>query len=406
MNISTPTILDEVAKTSIDILLQEPFYAHFFMGLNRQVNNHITQTMGIGQSGVGLSLYVNADYWQNTIPDKLWRYGLLKHEILHLVFRHIIRSGEFGNKKIYYIGCDLVVNQYIDPRMLPPSSIFLHTFPDLKLKYEQTVDYYYQELMKLYNESCCGAGETCTSESGSRLLSVMSEGEALKSHETWKEIAQASHNERMLLQAEIEDLIKIAAKRTGPRQIGNMPSAIRTALEVIVHTKPSINWKQSLRIFSASSSRTYIKNTLSQPSKRYGTTPGIKIRKRNRLLVAIDTSGSIGTNELGIFFNELYYLWKQGAEIRVVECDCAIANEYEYKGKVPQFVKGGGGTDFDPVMEYANRMGILDGIIYFTDGIAEIPKQKSKAPVFWLIAPEGAAKDELELPGRVVKMIV
>lgn len=63
MNISTPAILDEVAKTSIDILLQEPFYAHFFMGLNRQVNSQIIETMGIGKSGAGLSLYINADYW-------------------------------------------------------------------------------------------------------------------------------------------------------------------------------------------------------------------------------------------------------------------------------------------------------------------------------------------------------
>ena len=47
-------------------------------------------------------------------------------------------------------------------------------------------------------------------------------------------------------------------------------------------------------------------------SKRYGTRPGIKIKRYQRLAVAVDTSGSIKENDFVIFFNEIHSMWKQG----------------------------------------------------------------------------------------------
>ena len=59
-------------------------------------------------------------------------------------------------------------------------------------------------------------------------------------------------------------------------------------------------------------------------SKRYGTRPGIKIKRYQRLAVAVDTSGSIKENDFVIFFNEIHSMWKQGAEIVVLECDAEV----------------------------------------------------------------------------------
>ena len=66
-------------------------------------------------------------------------------------------------------------------------------------------------------------------------------------------------------------------------------------------------------------------------------------------------------------------------------------------------MKGGGGTDFDPVFTYIkkNRFKRFDGCIYLTDGYASEPKVVPPCKVFWLLTPEGSA-DALKF-GRVVK---
>ncbi|MEO1652508.1 MAG: VWA-like domain-containing protein [Bacteroidota bacterium] len=168
---------------------------------------------------------------------------------------------------------------------------------------------------------------------------------------------------------------------------------------------PSVNWRRVLRIFSNSSSRTRIRNTLKRPSKRYGSNPGIKVRKKQKLLVAIDSSGSIKTEELQDFFNEVYHIWQQGAEIQIVECDVKIHQSYTYKGQNPSLVLGGGGTSFEAPIEYANLHFRPDALIYLTDGYGPKPGILSNCPILWLISREGAKLEYLQaFQGRKLKM--
>ncbi len=161
-----------------------------------------------------------------------------------------------------------------------------------------------------------------------------------------------------------------------------------------------------LRIFTASSSRTRLRNTIRRPSKRYGTTPGIKIQAKQKILVAVDTSGSVNQNELKEFFGELYYIWKQGAEIYVVECDTIIHNHYLYKGTPPEVVSGRGGTNFDAPIVFANEEYMPDAIVYFTDGYAPAPTVVSRRPILWMVTHQGIDYESWDfLPGRKVKMV-
>ena len=159
-----------------------------------------------------------------------------------------------------------------------------------------------------------------------------------------------------------------------------------------------------LKLFSESSKKTFIKTTLKRPSKRYGTTPGIKIKRKQKLLIAVDTSGSIAVNELALFFGEINHIWRQSSEIMIVECDAAIQKKYDYKGTLPATIKGGGGTCFDPPINYGNTTYHPDAIIYFTDGYADEPKIKSRCPILWMITSDGITSKNWEfLPGRKIK---
>ena len=165
-----------------------------------------------------------------------------------------------------------------------------------------------------------------------------------------------------------------AAARTPLNSNGSLPRALLTELDLIRESmKPKVDWKRMLKIFSSSSGRTVIYHTMKRISKRYGTRPGIRIKKLQRICMAIDTSGSVSERELSLVFSEIRHVWKAGAEIVVVECDAAVQQSYRYSGKVPKAPKGGGGTDFNPVFEWTKTQPKFDAVIYLTDGQAPKP---------------------------------
>ncbi|MCC6410680.1 MAG: hypothetical protein IT270_03420, partial [Saprospiraceae bacterium] len=88
---SAPRILDELSQTGIELLLREPFYAHLFSGINKSVvgKGHPVETLAVGLGANTLTLYVNAEFWDKILTTPAHRYGVLKHELLHLIFRHL-----------------------------------------------------------------------------------------------------------------------------------------------------------------------------------------------------------------------------------------------------------------------------------------------------------------------------
>ena len=242
-----------------------------------------------------------------------------------------------------------------------------------------------------------------------KLLELMNQEnhKQLNQHNLWDDIQKLSSAERKILDAAINESIMQSVARMKDRRYGNLPAGLQQYLDLLAESlKPNVNWRRILRIFAASSSRTQIKNTIRRPSKRYGTTPGIKIQRKQKILIAVDSSGSVDNEELKEFFGEIYHIWKQGAEIYVVECDTAIHNNYFYKGKAPEVISGRGGTDFNAPLSYANDIYNPDAVIYFTDGHAMIPNVKCRKPVLWLITSAGISEDSWDfLPGRKVKMI-
>jgi len=198
------------------------------------------------------------------------------------------------------------------------------------------------------------------------------------------------------------------ARTNGGKKAGLLPLGVEQWIhQILDRKKASLNWRRVLRLFASTSCRTYIKSTIKRASKRYGSVPGIKVKRKQKMLVAIDTSGSVSNEDLKRFFQEVHHIWKQGVEVMVVECDVEIHNKYLYKGRAPDKINGRGGTAFNAPIEFANTEYHPDAIVYFTDGYAPPPKAKSRKPILWLISQEGIhPKDQAWqlLPGRIAKM--
>ena len=422
-------ILKEVTSVTIELLLQEPFFGHFLTGLIKEVNPQVP-TLGVRLAGPdAVQLSINPEFWDNELKGAGYRYGVIKHEILHIALRHILMVDKFSHKQIFNIAADIVVNQYVDHNQLPKGAILLEQFRDFSMAPGQDVGYYYKRLLREHRKGDEGGqGEGQGNSSGPSLEELLGRGkpggsgsqrlkellsgedEWLQRHDEWhRQMAALSAAERSNLEQTLDSIIHTVSERVGEREVGKLPGELKSYLKTIEgRHKPSLDWRRALRLFASSSNRTFLKNTIRRPSKRYGTTPGIKIRHKQRLLVAVDTSGSVSDPEVQRFFSEIYQIWRHGAEVMVVECDTAIKRQYPYRGHSPDFVMGRGGTDFNAPLEFAKKHFHPDGIVYFTDGYAPTPRVESRYPVMWLITPNGLPEHTGiwdQLPGRKVKML-
>lgn len=428
-------ILDEVAKTSIQLMLKETFYGHFFTSILKDVSEKTGSIATTISNKQLIKLIVNPNYWDNDLKidgneqgTKNLRYGAIKHQILHIVFKHALRFQEFGNKKLFGIASDLAVNQYVQSDQLTEDAIRMEDFPDFKLTRGQSIDYYYKHLsdqLDSMQDSSGGSGGSDDSdqqegdsnsssadgfnESQRKLKDLMEseDNEQLEQHKFWNDFEKLSSAEQKMIEAAVNESIVNSVSRIKSRDYGKLPGGLQQYINLLMDAlKPNINWRRILRIFTASSSRTRLKNTIRRPSKRYGTTPGIKIQSKQKILIAIDTSGSVNNEELREFFGEIYYIWKQGAEIYIVECDTHIHNQYNYNGRPPEVISGRGGTDFNAPIQFANDIFQPDALIYFTDGFAAAPSVYCRKPILWMITSQGIEDAKWDfLPGRKVKMI-
>ncbi|MDB4671330.1 VWA-like domain-containing protein [Pirellulaceae bacterium] len=411
-------IYQAISRTVIGLLIDEPFFAHLLGSIPREISDR-TQTVGLELNSFGPRLLINEQYYLKTLRSESQRRAVIKHEALHVAFSHFCRGAGTQIKDLLDIASDLVVNQFVRASSLPNDAVTLATFPQLKLKPNDTLENYYTALSKHYTPDMSQSGESSNRRGAGGTSAGDAEGsdkgrkgtggkkgkrKSEATEETLrKTLQQSRHGDHQYWGTAdkatayaVEDLLIRARQRTPIKDWGTIPGPIGDLINMILEQrKPQVDWKRQLRLFGASSRRTRVVHTIRRVSKRYGTRPGIKIKRFQKLLVAIDTSGSIDTDALELFFSEVRGMWRNGAEVMVVECDCDVQRIYSYRGNTPDVISGGGGTDFDPVFQYAksNRNLQFDGIIYLTDGYAETPTVRPTCRVLWVITPDGTKEN-------------
>ena len=120
------------------------------------------------------------------------------------------------------------------------------------------------------------------------------------------------------------------------------------------------------------------------------------------MAVAVDTSGSISDQQLKLFFNEINWIYRNGAVVTVYEADADVCAVYKYKGKFNGEVHGRGGTDLEPVLKAVE--GKFDALIYFTDFYAPQITHRYRIPILWVLTTE-LSRDEFPYKwGRHIKI--
>ena len=385
-------VYDEVVKHSKKLMFDEPFYGLMLIGLNKELSTQI-ETACVSRDTINTKLMVNPEFWATL--DEQTKTGVLKHELLHIAFFHLLNLDSFPDRNLHNVAADLEINQYIQDAYKGEKweglEIHKAPFAELNLEPKQGTKYYYSKLQEEIQNN--PEGELAQFIEGMDPM-----------HELWKQFDGLSEAEKKLVAKQIDHQLKEIANQIEKNR-GTIPGELKDyVLSLFETVEATLDWKAYLRRFNGMSQKILTKKTRRKPSRRYPSNPALKVKPKKRTLVAIDTSGSVNNDELLEFFNEIYHMFKTGTEITVVECDAKIQREYEYKGKLEEIkVSGRGGTDFEPVMVYLKEhQNKFQNLIYFTDGECGVPETKPMKPILWVHS--SCSKINEELPGAKIKI--
>jgi predicted metal-dependent peptidase len=221
------------------------------------------------------------------------------------------------------------------------------------------------------------------------------EGDGFDEHD-WEGAEGLSDEEKKELAREIDQAIRqglIAHQKNMGKGAGGLDRELEDLLA------PKIDWREVLREFVKATCSNKDTSSWRRVNRRFLSTgtymPSMIGEKVGHLVVAIDTSGSIGGPELAEFLSEV----KSIAEEVSPECvdllywDGDVAGHEKYEGsEVSNIVsstkpRGGGGTDPSCVSKYLRDENIKpECVIVLTDGYVPNWGDEWTAPTMWVIS--------------------
>lgn len=361
----------------------DQFYARlFFMVSRQQTKKELCPTMGVTIEDSKLKLYYNKEYLDSISTRAAME--ILKHEALHFVNKHIIRSEGMKNQdmmqaKMENIAMDCAINQFLDKDIIDEiGGITLENFGQMvnntnlleKMPYEYYLDALQKEKERREKDDQQNGGDSLGE------FEQQLSDKQMDDHSNFKPMDA-------LDQAMLEDKIRKAAEETRANGAGNLPSEIEELLKLM--GKAKVNWKREMRIFVGDKIRSDRRSTRSKRNRRYGITfAGHKKDYKAKILVAIDTSGSMSNTDIETCLNEVYGIYQTtpNLQLDIVECDAQIQEVFTYTGEKDFKISGRGGTDFQPALDHAKKHK-YDGLVFLTDGGYWEKPKNTGVPVIW-----------------------
>jgi predicted metal-dependent peptidase len=215
-------------------------------------------------------------------------------------------------------------------------------------------------------------------------------GEPFDTHE-WEDAQELSTEEQEELARDIDDVI-----RQGDIVAGKMGSGGNRTLEEFL--QPQVNWREVMREFITDTCAGGDFSTYNKPTRRYLhldiIMPSGVSERVEELVLAIDTSGSIGQRELTTFLSEVKGICDtvKPSKVRVLYWDTQVCRDEVYEidelDVLPRSTKpsGGGGTMVECVPQYMAEHGIKpQATIILTDGYLGGSWGQWNCPTLWVI---------------------
>lgn len=350
-------------------MIKRPFYGIFLSALHKSWSDKIETACIVFNKNQTMSLLINESFWLSLNEDQ--RIALLEHEVLHVCHYHNVLYKDYSDRRLFNIAADMEINQYVQNIEVLQDYVNVYKYRDKD-------------------------GHPFPINAGTRkYYELLKELDSTKNQDFkhYWELSEDADNLTDELKRTIIESNIIQSADTLEKTIGNIPGHIEDMLEIIRNRKQSFDWKVYLRNFANNRFSTKVKVTRRRESKRYDGGPAIKKKRKSKVLVAIDTSGSVSQDELNIFLTEIDHIAKNNVEIELMQFDCIIQDKRMYNKSDAIKIHGRGGTDFQKVVDYYEENNKeYNSLIIFTDGFAGKPTSKfNSQKILFVITPNGTS---------------
>lgn len=349
----------------------------------------------------GKKLHYNPDYFTIMLLEEA--KGVLSAAVLKLALAHHARMGLKDQDK-WQLASKLAVHPLVQeaglklpknavlPGKKPPAELKIP--PKLakaieKLKPGEAAEDYYNQLPDGDGDECGGGGAGKPDVDGCGKIMPPGDG------------SDAANRE-----AESEWQVNAAQARATAKTRGTLPGGIERLVEAIL--EPKVDWRDVLREFVSTYARNdYCWYPCSKRHIHMGLyLPGLRSEELGDVVLAVDTSGSIGQEELNRFAGEAQGILEAfDCSLTILYHDAAIARVQHWKstdGPLVLTPAGGGGTDHHPVFQWIEENDVQPAcIVCLTDMASSFPDSPPAFPVLWCKVGDYACQAPF---GRVVEV--
>ena len=324
--------------------------------------------------------------------------GLILHENLHKAFRHLTVWEDLNKKDPHRANaaCDYVINLLIHDS--DPNGTFV-TLPKGGLLDEQYRGMDAGTVFRLL-ENKKGKRKSKGNQKGDENGTEPSDGgdgeeESGFDEHGWADAKEMSKDEKETLAKNIDQALRQGALLAG-KMGANVPREIADVLE------SKINWRDALRDFITSYCEEKDLSTWRRPNRRWVDRdvylPSTIGESVGRLVIAIDTSGSITGEIIGAFLGEVRQILRTVTPeaIDLLYWDTRVCQHEVYERDAFDALltstkpRGGGGTSPQCVSKYIRDKKMKpEAIIMLTDGYVDDWGTLWLAPMFWGVTTKG-----------------
>jgi len=382
------TLKRKLAASLVRITDRSAFFAALALHARLEASDEIPTAATDGDA-----VYINPDFWNSLSSAE--QDGVLLHEVLHAALTHVTRRAG-RDARVWNIAADVVVNGIIlnEGWTLPEKRIRDARWEHL------AVEEVYEKLLRDAN---------LATELNADLLDD-APTDATRKRGVGKASDAGQAGDVQITREQADGFWKNALEQAQivarANLVGTVPAGILRELHGVMQTQ--LDWRSYLWRYL-----TQTPTDFSNFDRRFvgrgmylDTIDGEAVR----VLVCVDTSGSVDEGELQVFFGEVLGILRAypHLECELFFADAALHGPFPLKigAPLPKPI-GGGGTDFRPFFSRIANHRFLQNqtvAIYLTDGYGEFPERAPRVPVLWVVPPGGLALEKFPF-GEAVRLL-
>jgi len=319
---------------------------------------------------------------------------LVAHENGHKMYRHLTTWKKLHdeNHRLANRACDYVINLMLKDLDPTESVIAMPRYPNGHPMAGKAMGFVDERFRGMNSKQVFDILKQEQEEGGS---GEDGDGGEFDDHD-WKDATDMTEEEKKELEREIDQAIRqgvMAQQKLTGNGAGGLDRELADLLE------PKVNWREVLRDFVKSICNSKDASSWRKVNRRFLSTgvymPSLIGEKVGHLVIAIDTSGSVGDAELSEFLSEVKGIAEEvnPACVDLLYWGSSVVGHETYgDGEAANIInstrpKDGGGTSPSCVSEYLKEKNIKpECVIILTDGVVgDDWGSEWTAPTLWCI---------------------